>query len=533
MSGIEIFLIIFSAICVLAVLASRMKLTYPIMFVVGGLALGVAIPELSKISIPPHLILFVFLPPLLMEAAYFTSLRDFRASFVSIFQLAVGLVVATVLMAGFLMPHLLPGMTFALGCVVGAIISPPDAVAAVAMLRQVRIPKRIVTILEGESLVNDATGLVLYGFAVAAVLSGTFSFQEAGTQFAWMAVGGIGIGLSIGIGFVTFFPYIREPSIEILSTFLVPYVAYILAEEVHASGVLAVVTAGLFITWNSPKIFTSEFRLHSVAIWKMVVFVLNALVFMLIGLQAPSLIGEFTHLEIVRLLKVAALLTLGALLIRILWVFIVGYSTRWLIGKVRRRKPDFPAWQNAFVVAWPGMRGVVSLATALALPYMLMDAEPFPFRNEILFITLCVILFTLVGQGLTLPLILKKLPLTFNPRLAYEDWYARVYAARQALSRLNELAEEYDIHGPALDRVRSFYEDRIESLGDGPNTPLAQQELPGAHTHPLIRAEHTVWQQVLRAEQEAVVALRKSFHIGDDVMHDLLREVDLLAHRFK
>lgn len=532
MNGIEIFLLAFAAICVLAALAARINLTFPIMFVLGGIALALGVPELADISIEPHHILFVFLPPLLMEAAYFTSLRDFRAALLPIMQLAVGLVLFTVVITGFVADHLIPGMTFALGAVLGAIISPPDAVAATSILRHLRIPKRVVTILEGESLVNDASALVLYALAVAAVTTGGFSLAHASMDFVWMAGAGTAVGLCIGYGYIRFFPLIREPSIEILSTFLLPYTAYAVAEAAHASGVLAVVAAGLYIAWHSPRLFNAEFRLSSVAVWKMVVFILNALVFLLIGLKVPGIVAAQSTDKTLTLIGYAAGICVAALIIRLIWVFVMAYGTRYLFPKSFRK--EAPPWQNVFVVAWTGMRGVVSLATALALPYTLADGiTPFPMREEILFITLCVILFTLIGQGLTLPFILRKLPLIFNPRLAHEDWYARLYAARQALSRLNELSDEYELHGHTYDRIKGYYEDRIASLGDGPNTPLAPDEMPGARNHPYIRAQYEVWKEVLKAEEQAVLALRKSFHIGDDVMHDLLRDIDLLAHRFR
>lgn len=532
MTAAALFLLVFSTIFVLATLAARLNLTFPIVFLLGGIALAAMMPDIGNLAIPPHYILFLFLPPLLMESAYFTSLRDFRASIVPILQLAVVLVLVTVITTGLVAEHLIPGMSFAVGAVLGAIISPPDAVAATAMLRSSRIPKRIVTILEGESLVNDASALVLYALAVGAVMTGHFSLQEASYDFLWMAAGGVATGLVIAYAYLKFFPFIREPSIEILSTFLLPYLAYAMAESIEASGVLAVVAGGLYVAWNSPQLFSSEFRLPAKAIWKMAVFVLNALVFLLIGLKVPGIVMASSSMKLLSLVGYAVIICASTLLVRIVWVFISAYGTPLLIPALRNKDAD-PPWQNVFMVAWTGMRGVVSLATALALPYTLSDGTPFPFRDELLFITLCVILITLVGQGLTLPFVLRKLPLRFNPRLAYEDWYARVYTARQAISRLHEVAAQEGIPSSAFTRILSFYEDRIAILGDGPNTPLAAQEIPGTQEHPLVRAEHNLWKVVLKTEEEAILSLRRSYHIGDDVMHELLQDVDLLAHRFK
>ena len=531
MNATEWFLLLFAALCLIAVLAERARLAMPIAFVLGGIALGL-IPGFPDINIPPQYILFIFLPPLLMEAAYFTSLREFRFSLQPILQLAVGLVAATILAVGYIAEKMIPGMTFALGCVLGAIISPPDAIAATSTIRYLHVPKRIVSILEGESLVNDATGLVLYGFAVLAVSTGHFSVSAAFGNFLWMVAAGAAIGFGCGYTLIKLFPRIRQPSVEILSTFLMPYLGYTLAETVHASGVLAVVIGGLYTAWHAPKVFHSTFRLTANAIWKMTVFIMNALVFLLIGTKVPVLLNNFSGDKVLQLLEYAAVITLTALVVRMFWVFVVGYGTRFLMPTLRKKDP-YPAWQNVFMVGWVGMRGVVSLATALALPLSVADGGAFPMRDEILFITLAVIIFTLVGQGLTLPALLKRLPLVFNSRVALEDWYARQHAAKQALRRLQEFSDEKNIHPPALVRIKSFYEDRLASLGDGPNTPIMSNVAPLPNTHPIIAQEHLLWQEALRTEQESILALRSAFQIGDDVMHELLREIDLLSSRFQ
>ena len=533
MNATELFLLLFASICLLGILAERLKLALPIAFVIGGVILGF-IPEFADITIPPQYILFIFLPPLLMEAAYFTSIRDFRLSIISILQLAIGLVTVTMLVVGLVAQALIPGMTFALGCVLGAIISPPDAVAATSLVRGQTIPKKIVDILEGESLVNDATGLVLYGFAVLAVTTGSFSLATASIDFIFMAISGCAIGLLCGWIFIHAFRFIRQPSIEILSTFLMPYAAYLIAESVHASGVLAVVIMGLYVAWHAPKIFRADFRIPSNSIWKMVVFVFNALVFLLIGIKVPSLFATFSEHQLWSLCYDALVITFVAIVVRMVWVFTFAYGTRYFFAGIRVRDP-YPAWQNVFLVGWLGMRGVVSLATALALPLTVISGKEFPLRDEILFLTLAVILITLIGQGLTLPLLLRMLPLSFNPRLAYEEWFARHHATKQALARLHEVAESKEIHPRALNRVRGYYEDRLVLLGDGPNTPLPgrQDDDHPPKASPIVQQEHELWQEVLKMEQTSIQDLRRGFHIGDNVMHTLLSEIDLLASSFK
>lgn len=526
----EMLILLFLVICVATIAAQRLRVAYPIAYLASGIALAF-VDHLPDMRINPEWMLVLFLPPLLMEAAYFTSYRDFRRNFRWILQLAVGLVFASAFAVAYVLQQLIPGAGWALGLVLGAVVSPPDAAAATSMIKHLRVPKRIVTILEGESLINDATGLVLYKFAVAAVVTGSFSAAQASMSFVWMVAAGLGVGLSAGWIYMKLFPHIRELSVEILSTFVLPYLAYILAESVGGSGVLAVVSGGLVVGWLAPETFTPQFRLPAEAVWQMTVYVLNGLVFCLIGLEFPRILAELGGYAPATLIGYAGAVFVAAVLVRFVWVFGFAYGIRFLFPRMRKNDP-YPAWQNVTIVAWTGMRGVVTVATALALPYTLADGTPFPHRDLIIFLALSLVCFTLVFQGLLLPTLLRVLKLNYNAAIIQEDWEARVVAAREALCKLEDVAREKDLQGPALERIRSHYRDRLESLGDGPNTPLFAEQ-PMTHNHPLVQAEHRIWQEALNIERQAVITLRKSFKIGDEVMNDMLREIDYMTNRFR
>ncbi len=531
MSTVEILIALLLAICALAIVAQRVRISPPVAFLLGGIAFA-ELPGLKDFRIEPSQILVIFLPPLLMEAAYFTSLRDFRRNLRSILQLAVGLVFVTATAVAWAFVSIVPGATWAAGFVLGAIVSPPDAVAATSIIRNMPVPKRVITVLEGESLINDASGLVLYKFAVAAVLTGYFSFAEAAGQLAWMCLSGISIGLAIAYILVKKFRHIRDGSIEILSTFIVPYSAYVLAELVHGSGVLAVVASGLYLGWHAPTLFSAKLRMPAEAVWKMVSFLLSALVFLLIGLEIPALLKRLSVYEPATLTWYALAVCAVAFVVRFIYVFAIAYGTRYFFPSIRRTDP-YPAWQNVFLVAFVGMRGVVSLATALALPVAISWGMEFPHRDLIIFLAVALIVFTLVIQGLALPWIVRRLSLSFDITILQEDWDARHTAARTAMARI-EAMEKADGPGdnPALARIKAHYLTRLEALGDGPNTPLYPTEGSSVSSHPVIQEEYRLWQELLTAERQAVVGMRHAYTISDDIMNEILRELDLMSNRF-
>lgn len=524
-------ILILCVICLCALLAHRLKVAPPVAFLLGGLGLAM-IPGMGVPHIEPELLLVLLLPPILMEAAFFTSIREFRTNLQAILLLAIGLVVLTAGATAAVLVALLPGAPWALGFVLGAIISPPDAAAATSALRGSPIPRRIVSILEGESLVNDASGIVLYKVAVAAVMVGSFSLADTSVDFMWKAGAGILIGLAIAYLCVRIFPLLREQSVEILFTFIPPYASYLLAESVHASGVLAVVATGLLIGWHAPTLFSPQMRTPAEAVWKMVVFFINALAFLLIGLQMPSLIARLNVYETSFVVTCTLAVCITAIATRFLYVFALTHAWRWFWPSRAKRVPHTP-WQNVFVIGWTGMRGVVTLALAAAIPLTLEGGAPFPYRDLIIFLAVSVILVTLVLQGITLPWLSSKLKLSFDPKRMQEEWLARKRTAWSAMETLNRIErEEGELFRPALARIRSHYQERIEALGDGPNTPLDPHQRPSLGSHPLVQAENRIWHEVLKSERDTVVTMRRQFTIDDDVMHEMLREMDLRANSF-
>ena len=337
----EHFLSLLLAVCLMAMVAQRVRLSAPIVFVVGGVLMGL-VPDAPKITVPPQWMLLIFLPPLLMEAAFFTSLRDFQKNLRVILQLAVGLVAFTTVSVAAVGFFYIPEFTWALGFVLGAIISPPDAVAATSVIRAQRVPKRLVSILEGESLINDATGLVLYSFAVAAVVSGSFSLPLATANFVWMACCGLVLGVSLGYAFIKQFHRIKDTAIEVLATLLLPYGAYLLAESVHSSGVIAVVATGLTVGWFAPEVFQPRFRMPAEAVWKIFTFLLNGVVFLLIGLELPAIGERLFDGNVAQLLCYAGLICFVTIITRFIWVYLVGYGTRFLFPSIRKHDP-YPA----------------------------------------------------------------------------------------------------------------------------------------------------------------------------------------------
>ncbi len=530
MTGVvEIFVGLLVTVAVLALVARKLHVPYPIFFVIGGLMLG-WIPGLPKVTLNPELVFLFFLPPLLFPAALFTSWRDFRANLRPISMLAIGLVLFTTFAVAFI-AHYFIGLPLSVGFVLGAIISPPDAIAATAIAERLKIPRRIVTILEGESLVNDATALVIYRFAVAAVASGSFAWVNVGAQFVLVSVGGIALGLGIGWLAEQFHKRIEDTPIEITVSLLTPFVAYLIAERLHISGVLAVVTAGLYLGWRTPMILSSQTRLRGGPVWEMVEFLLNGFVFVLIGLQLPGVLHGLSDnaISVHRLVWYALLISFTVVVIRIAWVFPAAYLPRFLFRKLCQRDP-YPAWQHVAIIGWTGMRGVVSLAAALAIPLTsdgTPDGPPFPGRNLILFLTFVVILSTLVVQGLSLPFLIRWLGVEDDGSLDKEEREARLQANKAALARLDEFAERDSMKTDALQRLRVEYEDHISQLA-----PI-ESKRAGTRLR-LFSSEYERLSRVaLEQERRTIIQLRNESVISDEALRRIQRDIDLAEARLQ
>jgi monovalent cation/hydrogen antiporter len=495
-----VLLAILTAITALTVLAPVLRVPYPILLVLGGLALGF-IPGVPELTLPPELVLVGVLPPLLYAAAFFTSLRDLRTDFRPIGALAVGLVLATMLAVA-VVAHYATDLSWSASFVLGAIVAPTDPIAATAIARRLGVPRRIVTIVEGESLINDATALVLYGSAVAAVATGAFSLWEGGLDFVLSVVGGIAIGLAVG--WVIALVRIRLDNIpaEILISLLSGYLAYIPAEAVGVSGVLAAVTVGIYLGWRSPELSTPAMRMQTFAVWETLVFVVNVLLFTLVGMQLQPILDSLSGLSAGELIGDALIVVAVVMATRIAWV------------AVGRRK--YP-----LVIGWMGMRGAVSLAAALALPLETDAGAAFPGRDLIIFLAFAVILGTLVVQGLTLPKVINLLNIEEDRTEEKEDTKARILAAEAALARLDELMDEDWVRPETAERLRGLYGfrrtrflARFDAEDDG------EIERQSADFQRLRR-------ELLEAERAAVVGLRRDGRISDDVMHRVERDLDL------
>jgi Na+/H+ antiporter len=521
---IDIFVGMLIAVAVLALIARRLHIPYPILFVIGGLLLGL-IPGVPRVHLNPELVFLFCLPPLLYPAALFTSWRDFRENLRPISLLAVGLVLITTASIAWLAHHFM-NLPLAAGFVLGAIVSPPDAIAATAIAQRLRVPRRIVTVLEGESLVNDATALVAYRFAIIAVVTGSFSLGHASVQFVVVCVGGIVLGLAVGWLAEQFHKRVQDAPIEITVSLLTPFAAYLTADRLGVSGVLAVVTAGLYLGRRLPEITDFQTRLDARPVWDMVEFVLNGFVFILIGLQLPTVRQAATgnNLPNSQLILYALAISVAVIVVRILWVFPATYLPRLLFKKLRKKDP-YPSWRHVVIVAWTGMRGVVSLAAAMALPETKDDGTPFPGRDLILFLSFVIILATLVVQGLSLPPLIRWLGVEDDDSLENEEREARLAANKAALARLSQIAEHGAAKADALKRLRIEYEDRISQLE-------ATEPDHKSHRLRLFSDEYErLSREGLKQERETILQLRNKEVINDEVLRRIQQDIDLAEAR--
>jgi monovalent cation/hydrogen antiporter len=510
----------------LALLGRKLPVPYPILLVAGGVLLSL-LPGLPVIRLSPELVFLIFLPPLLYPAALFTPWRDLRANLRPILLLAIGLVLFTTIAVGLVAHHFIPDLPLAAAIVLGAIVSPPDAIAASAIAERLRVPRRIVTILEGESLVNDATALVAYRFAVGAVVTGSINWGMVSAQFLLVGLVGVFYGLIVGLLTVWLQRRIDDPPIEITIALLAPFVAYLPAERLGFSGVLAVVTAGLYHGWRTPEITSSRTRLQAGPVWEMIEFLLNGCIFLLIGLQLPAVVQALSGYSTLQLLWYASAVSLAAILVRILWVFPAAYLPRLLFKGLRQRDP-YPNWRPVAIIAWTGMRGVVSLAAALALPLKTQNGAPFPGRDLILFLTFAVILATLMGQGLSLPLLIRWLGLEDDQVAEKEECEARLQANQAALARLDEVAAADSTRPEALQRLRAEYEERIQVLSE-----VCTRELGGG-PHRLYSTDYEqLSREALRYERATLLRLRNERLINDQVLRRIQRDIDLAEARLR
>lgn len=518
-----VFLLLLLFIVVFGLLARKLGTPYPIVMVVGGLLLSL-IPGIPNVTLNPDLVFLVVLPPLLYAAAWTTSWRDFRYNLVSIFLLAFGLVGFTVAAVAWIAPMVFDGFDWRLGFVLGAVVAPTDAIAATSIARRIGLPSRIVDILEGESLINDATGLLALQFAIAIVVQKQVPTASTGIlTFVWLVVGGIGLGLLVGLIVDYIERRIDDGPIEITLSILVPYAVYLAADEVHASGVLAVVACGLFLSRRSASFFTPTVRIQIWSVWQSLNFVLNGFVFVLIGLQLPAIRASIRGYSLSALLLDGAIFSAILILLRLVWVY-PGAGISWLVrtrlGHQNERRPRARA---IFVLGWTGMRGVVSLAAAIALPAVLADGSPFPQRDLIVFLTFCVIFVTLVLQGITLPPLIRALGLAGGAGPNCEELEARRIVIEAAVSHLEDAKEKDSKESaPLYEDLTGHYRQRLANLQPGEGN---QEQMTDHERHLELSLE------ALRVERETAILLRDEGRINDEVLRRIEHELDLSESR--
>jgi monovalent cation/hydrogen antiporter len=527
MANLEIFLAgLFVLVAGLNVLAQRLSVPYPIVLVLGGLVLG-ALPGIPTIELDPNLVLVIFLPPLLYSASVFADLRALRTNLRPILLLSIGLVLATV-GAVAVVGHDVIGLTWPMAFALGAIVAPTDPIAATAIMHNLGVPRTLVNVTEGESLVNDASALVIYRVAVAAAVGGSFSAVHAGGELVGAAVGGIAIGLVVGYVIAAIRRRIDDTTTELTISLLTGYAAFIPADELGLSGVLAVVTAGLYIGWRTPVLVTPQTRLESNAMWRILVFLINATLFMLVGLQLPVILDGVSDRSASQLAGYAGLVCATVIGARFVWTFTVPYLVRALDRRPEQRLRR-TGWRQRVVAAWSGMRGAVSLAAALALPLQTDAGNALPDRNLVLFVTFALIVVTIVGQGLTLPLLIRWLGVQEDGTAEeHEEVRARLTAAQAALETLDDVETEGWAREDTIERLRALYRFRQRRFKVRAGK-MDDDEGIEERSLTYQRLMHVLY----TAQREALVDLRNRGEISSDVMHLVERELDLEETRLE
>ena len=520
MSVLELLFLLIAVAGGLRILAKRWGIPHPVLLVLGGLVVAL-VPELPKPNVDPELLFVIFVPPLLYWGAFTISLREMRTFFGPILRLATGLVIVTMCAVAAVVHFLVPMVGWPEAFVLGAIVSPPDPVAASAVLRPLGAPRDVATILEGEGLINDATALVAYRLAVAAVVAGSFSFSDAAASFALTGVGGIAVGLIAAWLIVwvrTHMPHVIvvENALSLLS----PFIAYLPANALHVSGVLAVATMGVYLGAKGPRVVAPATRLQAGAMWSMVTFLLESLIFMLVGLELPRVIVALRSHPLTELIEIVLTVTAACIIVRFVWVFISIY----VVAGERRRGGTSNAskttpWKKPFFIAWAGLRGADSLVIALALPLTIHGGSPFPSRDLIIFVTFGVIFCTLVLQGFSLAPLVKKLGLREDSSEANEERLVRIAMADAALEHLREVAKSEKLPPSVVEKLREEYEQRRHAA-EQTHVRKARRDFDAAAYRALRR-------RMQAAERAELLRLAEAGKIGGDVMRHVQRQQDL------
>jgi len=518
---VVLFLLV--TVAALTALARVLRVPYPILLVIGGSLVGFA-PGVPDVQLEPDLVLLIFLPPLLFNAAYTSSIRELRADLRSITLTAVGLVLLTTCSVALVAHAAIGGLPWAAAFALGAIVSPTDPLAATAIMRRLGVPRRITAVVEGESLVNDGTALVAYRTAVSAAVGGSFDLLEATGDFVVNVAGGIAVGLVAGVLLVKALKrLVGDDVVGVVTSLAAGYIAYIPAEEIGVSGVLAAVVVGLIVGYRSYALSTPASRLRGYGFWEVLVFLLNAVLFVLVGLQLPGILSaqDRSAIELIALGLVVSAVVVGT---RLMWVNTMPYVIRAIDrrpAQVERRV----GWRLRQVAGWSGLRGSVSLAAALALPH------GFPERDLLIFLTLAVISATLVAQGLTLPWLIRRLGIEDDGAAEREELHARREAATAAIAQLRRLNEEDWTRDDTVERMIGLYEFRNRRLSQRAGELERDGDEGDLDEHS--RAYQRMVREVLDAQRRRVIELRNEGRISDEVLHVLERELDLEDQRLE
>jgi len=519
-----VFLLLMVMVAVFALVAERMRVPYPIVMVLAGLGLSF-VPHMPRIPLDPNLVFAVILPPLLYSAAWVTSWREFRENLVTITMLAVGLVAFTVWGVAEVADRFITALDWKSGFVLGAVVSTTDAIAAASIATRVGLPKRVMDTLNGESLVNDATGLLALQFGIAMMVHGETPTVGMGiTKLLWLIAGGLGAGLVVGAIVVFCERFVDDGPIEIVLSIVTPYAAYLAGEAVGASGVLSVVTAGLFLSRRSVKFYSPGVRVQSLGVWRAIDFALNGLVFCLIGLQLPYVMAGIKGYDWKTLVLYGTVFSGVLIALRLVWIYPAASVSWWIRKHVLKQTAQPPSKKAIFVVGWTGMRGVLALAAAFALPETLADGRPFAQRNLIVFLAFVVILVTLVGQGLTLPWVIRALGLAgADTETAAEVREARKAMLEAGLAWLHrERAADSPDAAHLYDDVSHQFRHRLASLDEGAN------EEGAVKFGKLVQIE----QGAAREKRRVLLTLRDSGRIGDEALRTIESDLDLQDIRF-
>jgi len=537
MENFNVIIFALAILISLSAIADKLRLSYPILLILAGMLIGF-IPHLPRLVLDPDIIFLVFLPPLLYETASHTSWHDFKSNLRPISALGISLVFFTVTAVAIAAHLFIPMLGWPLAFLLGAIVSPPDATAAVGVIKGIRLNKRVVSILEGESLVNDASALIAYRYALIAGITGNFVLWRAGLEFLLIAGGGIVVGLLVGYLLAVVHKKINDrPILATSLTLLTPFVAFLLGELVHASGILSVVSAGLFLSRHSPEIFAFRTRTHTRIVWDTLIFLLNGFIFILIGLQLPVILGQLTSYHLSTLIGYGLVISLVTILVRILWVFGGAWSFhifhKWDKKGIPLQTADNPdaTWKNVLVVAWTGTRGMISMAAALALPLTLNNGKLFPERHLIIFVCFVVIFVTLVVQGLSLPLLVRLLAITPSDNQDKEEKKLQLHIVRSTMHFLDD-GGKAKLQG----RVRAALKEEYARLAGRLENEIAR------HTHNEEGREQFPVRAVTEMQnaqieiglfqRKLLLQIHKDGNVSNDVLRQVEKEMDIDELKF-